>query len=344
MSRFLDEIGQQPAALDDTLRFYTSDLRVLVKCQEAFQERYRRILFSGMGGSYFATIPAQLQLLSHGIEALAVETSELLHYQRGLITPDTMLVLVSQSGYSAEIVKLLDTLDPAAFVIGITNDTQSPLAKRSQICLPIHAGKEETVSTKTYTSSLSVLYLLAAALTGQSLIHAFTNVHHTIEALDTTLKQAQPLAAEMVNHLGASQALVMLGRGASLASAMTGALVTKETCKFPAEGMSAGQFRHGPMEIVDGRIGFVVFTGAGETTALTLQMAREIQGHGGRVLVIGNASIEGAQQIAIPAIAEGWLLPILEIAPMHYFVAAFASHRGFEPGRFRHVQKITANE
>jgi glutamine---fructose-6-phosphate transaminase (isomerizing) len=135
MTTFLDEIVQQPEALADTLHLYTSDLNLLVQCEQAFHGGYRRILFSGMGASFFATFPAQLQLLSHGIEALAVETSELLHYMQTLITPDTMLVLVSQSGYSAEVVKLLEEIDPSAFVIGITNDTESPLAKRSHICL-----------------------------------------------------------------------------------------------------------------------------------------------------------------------------------------------------------------
>lgn len=343
MSSLLNEIAEQPIALADTLGLYTSDLTLLRQCHEALKT-HRRVLFSGMGGSYFATLSAHLQLLHHGIEALSVETSELLHYQRALITPDTLLILVSQSGYSAEVVKLLEGLDPAAFVIGITNDTESPLAKRSQICLPIRAGKEETVSTKTYTCSLVALYLLASVLTDQDLNRACENVKTTIDAFDAILGYVRPYIGNLVYYLDSAQSIMMLGRGVSLASAMTAALITKETCKFPAEGMSAGQFRHGPMEIVDERIGAVVFTGAGPTTNLTLQLAREIHGHGGRVIVVGSSPVEGTQHIALPPAADDWLLPLLEIAPIHYFIAAFASHRGFEPGRFRYLQKITASE
>jgi glucosamine--fructose-6-phosphate aminotransferase (isomerizing) len=149
----------------------------------------------------------------------------------------------------------------------------------------------------------------------------------------------------MVDRLHDAQSILVLGRGASLASALTGALVVKESAKFPAEGMNAAQVRHGPIEMVDERIGAVLFAGSDPQRALTLALAKDIQRYGGHVALVDHAAApDGMLGIPLPAGLDPFVQPIVEIVPMQLFGAQLAARRGFTPGEFRYSTKVTTAE
>lgn len=345
MTGFLTEIDEQPGVIRQTVEGLRSQIGVV----DAWRERLRsgsvrRVIFSGMGASSFAPIPAQIDLVKHGIEALAIEASELLHYQLPLVTPDTLLVLISQSGRSVEIVRLLETLHGRAPVLAITNDAGSPLAGHSQTVLTMQAGSELTVSSKTYTCTLATLHLLVTALTGGDTGASAHEALMVADQLEASLPGWRDDAAGLVKRIDGSQTIEYLGRGHSMASAMTAALITKESTKFPTEGMNAAQFRHGPMEVTDRRISAFIFTGVGTTQPMMKGLAAEMSRLGGRVTTIGpTGAVEGVPHIPV-ASAPDRLLPILEIAPIHHFAAAFAAHQGYVPGTFRYITKVTTTE
>jgi glucosamine--fructose-6-phosphate aminotransferase (isomerizing) len=345
MAGFLTEIDEQPAVLRATVEGLRGSLGSLKSWRDRLRSgALRRVIFSGMGASSFAPIPAQIDLVGAGIEALAIESSELLYYQLPLVTPDTLLVLTSQSGRSVEIIRLLETLNGRAPIIAITNSAGSPLAEHSRAALLMQAGEELTVSTKTFTCTLATLHLLVTALTGGDTDAAADEVLTVADHLEARLPDWKAGAAEIVKRVEGCQTIQYLGRGHSMAAAMTGALITKESTKFPTEGMSAAQFRHGPLEITDSRISAFVFTGSGSTQAITRGLAAEMAQLGGRVTSIGAADpVDGAAHIALPP-APDRLRPILEIAPVHHFAAAFAAHQGYVPGTFRYITKVTTTE
>ncbi|MBE0689119.1 MAG: SIS domain-containing protein, partial [Anaerolineae bacterium] len=209
MTGFLTEIDEQPAALRATLAALKPQMEALGDWQHRLWDgSLRRVILSGMGASYNATIPAQLHLIQHGIDARSIEASELLHYQLPIVTDDTLVILVSQSGRSVEIVKLLDALDKKTPVIGLTNNDDNPLAKQSAVHLQIQAGSEATVSSKTYTCSLAAMHLLVRTLTGEQTGSSFERLYALADAMEAALDGWKQQAEQIVAQIAGSQTIV----------------------------------------------------------------------------------------------------------------------------------------
>src|SRR5713226_3119124 len=103
MKGLLEEIYEQPDALHRVVSAAPAWLLELTQwAQELKQQRIRRVVFTGMGSSFYATYPAVIYLIQHGIDAQAVEASELYYDYRPLLDKDTLLVAISQSGRSVE--------------------------------------------------------------------------------------------------------------------------------------------------------------------------------------------------------------------------------------------------
>ena len=112
---YLRDLLAQPRALEDT---------VAALCQASAPADlggFDRIVLTGMGASYHALQPLQIQLVEHGFEAVAYETSELIYYYPAVLTARTLLIAVSQSGRSVEIVRLLDAAAGKVRIVGVTN-------------------------------------------------------------------------------------------------------------------------------------------------------------------------------------------------------------------------------
>ena len=347
MRGFLDEVAEQPEALLRTLDAVRPALDgVTRRAAEIQDNRIRRVVFTGMGASYHAVYPALIYLTERGVDARLIETAELLYYYRSLVDAGTLLVCVSQSGRSVEIQRILDELNGTVPVIGITNDLESPLALQSENTLFLNAGEERTVSTKTYTSTLAALYMLACALTGTAPDNAAEQIASAAGEIAHLLPRWREQVEATVQTLDNVHFHSFLGRGVSLASAMTGALIVKESAKVPTEGMSCAQFRHGPIEVVDDRMAAFVFAGPARTRKVNLRLADEIAALGGHVAVIGDMQQPPSNmaRIDMPPEASMWVLPILEIVPVQLLAAQLAARRGLEVGAFRYIEKVTAKE
>jgi len=115
----------------------------------------RRIVLTGMGSSYHVLHPLMYTLIHCGLPAQMIETSELIHYAPALIEPHTLVIAVSQSGRSVEIIQLLERAHNKAPLISVTNSPDSPLATQSEATVLTYAGEEYTVSCKTYLTALA---------------------------------------------------------------------------------------------------------------------------------------------------------------------------------------------
>ena len=128
---YLRDILDQPRVLEETL----AQLEVSESLQRLAgglkEGKFEKVVLTGMGSSFHALHPLNIQLIDHGFTAVMVETSELLHYQNRLFDPKTLIVAVSQSGQSAEVVRLLDINDGRSSVIAVTNTPGSPLAEQA---------------------------------------------------------------------------------------------------------------------------------------------------------------------------------------------------------------------
>ncbi len=347
MTGFATEIYEQPDALHRLLNSFSVDA-LYPLAQKLQAETLKRVVFTGMGSSYHASAPAVLILQEHGIEARAVEASELLYY--GKLDAQTLLIAISQSGRSVEVVKLIESLnqrDETIPIIGITNDPESTLALHSDTLLLLQAGVELTVSTKTYTNTLALLDLVARGLSGEPTQPALENLRTAADLIREALPGWAQQANEIAVRLADSRFVVFLGRGPSRASAMTAALITKESTKLPTEGMVGGQFRHGPLEVISPELATFIFAQPGRAAALNLTLARDLTQMPGHVCVIGGAeAVPGAMQIAVPkhAALNEWIAPILDIIPIQLIAARLAEQRGFDTNRFVRGSKVTTHE
>ncbi|MFC1960876.1 SIS domain-containing protein [Chloroflexota bacterium] len=343
---YFDEVKQQPAVLRDAVSAFVAQEKALSDWLGAIHETgIQRVVMTAMGSSYNACYPALLQLIEHGITAILVDTSEMLYYQQGWFTADTLLIAVSQSGESVEMVKLLADCPADVPILGVTNTPASTLAQRANFVIEMHAGEEKTVSTKTYTTSLAVLTLLACVMTKGDLAAAAAGIRQVADKIEQTLPIWEEQLSKLVLEIADSRFFAYLGRGPSLASAQMGALIAKESAKIPTQGCSVAHFRHGPIEMVEPGVCIVLFSGAPATREINLLMAEELARLGGTVILIGHIETVPANviSVALPDADDG-ALPLLEAIPVQLLAGHLAEARGIPAGTFRYIGKVTNRE
>ena len=351
---YVRDILDQPRALEATLRglHVPNSLPQILRRLEGGE--LRRIVLTGMGSSFYALHPLHVLLNSYGITTVMLETSELVHYFPKLLDRQTLIVAVSQSGRSAEIVRLLDENKRRAQIIGVTNTEDSPLAFQADSVLLTSAGPEFSVSCKTYVTALMALGQLGSLLVtgdGASVSQSSSSgdrpektaseLAHAAPAVRNYLDSWRDHALELAARLEGVRHLFLVGRGGSLAAAGTGGLIIKESTHRHSEGMSSAAFRHGPFEMLNEEMFVLVFAGDEKTNALNVRLVEDIRQSGGRAELLGKDA--GLASLRIPEVPRS-VLPILEILPVEMVTLALATQTGKEAGRFTLGSKVTTTE
>jgi glutamine---fructose-6-phosphate transaminase (isomerizing) len=302
----------------------------------------RRIMLTGMGSSYYALYPLLWQLIDHGIQAQMLETSELIHFGQMLLSKETLVVAVSQSGRSVEMLQLLELAHGTVPLIGVTNTPESPLAQNSEMLLVTKAGSENTVSCKTYVATLAALAVLGDLLTDEDPGKSIASLGACAEIMAQYLSRWEEFLESASQSMAGLSYLVLAGRGPSLAAAGTGGLIIKEAACFPAEGMSSAAFRHGPMELLSPAVLTLIYEGTGPTRKLNAGLAADIQKAGGRSELITMG--EGYPRVYnLPRVPEK-CLPLMEILPAQLTSVALAVLNNHSPGYMERAAKITVIE
>jgi len=335
------DILNQPRALRDTLAKLTPPSHLNRLAVKLNRGQFHRIVLTGMGSSFHVLHPLNLALVAAGFTPILVETSELIHYENQLLNAKTLVVAVSQSGKSAEMVRLLEINRRQAPIIAVTNSPRSPLANGSQATLLTRAGKEFSVSCKTYLTALLALRWLGDFLCEQDLRKTRQELRETPLAVECYLANWKDHVRTLADQLTRIRHLFLVGRGASLAAVGTGALIIKESAHFHAEGMSSAAFRHGPLEMLSRETFVLAFAGAPKTRELNHRLWQDIQAKDGKADIVGEAG--SGLPYCLPSVPLS-LLPILEILPVQMITLALAARRGREAGRFELASKVTTVE
>ncbi len=336
--RYFRDLMAQPAALEATLDWLRVEQRWRATRDFLTSRRWKRVVLTGMGSSFHVFHPLNLRLIETGATPVLMETAELIHYGQGLLDEDTLLIAASQSGRSAETLRLLE-VNRRSPLLAITNTPDSPLAQASQCPLLTQAGEETSVSCKTYVSMLLVVRWLAGVIGGEH--DSIRLLEPCVTLVDQYLRGWREHIQQLAERLRDTRDLFLIGRGASLAAVGTGALIIKESVRLHAEGMSSAAFRHGPMEMLESDMRSVVFSGEPRTRELNRQLIRDLLARGGRCDEIGVDAPLSSLRLpdSVPAI---W--PILEILPVQMMTLALAALTGREAGLFQHATKVTAVE
>ncbi|WP_404423363.1 SIS domain-containing protein [Nibricoccus sp. IMCC34717] len=339
-SPYLSDLHGQGAALRATVDRLRTCTSLAPFAQDLSAGRWKGIVLSGMGSSLTALMPLQLALIQAGHLAWCIETSELMGAQRSLLRPDVLVVLASQSGESAEIVRVLDALPREVTVLGITNTEGSTLARRANASVLLRAGTEATVACKTYVATLAAALWAGAVLSGRNANAVLDSLMGAADAIDQYWANYQPRLEALTRDLSVQRSLFYVGRGHSLPSALTAGLITKEATGCAAEGLAAPAFRHGPFELCDARLQLIVFSGDAEARPLNDRLAADAARLGAHVFQIGRPGAASAAPWEIPNCDDA-LLPLLEILPVQLCTLALARLNGREPGVFRNASKVT---
>ena len=288
---------------------------------------------SDHAASYFAS----LTMSRLGVPVASLPMSVATLQQAPLQVRDQLALAFSQSGKSPDLVGTMEALRKAgALTVAAVNAPNSPLADACEFHLPLVAGPELSVAaTKSYIAMLSIsAQLVAHWQKDEALLGA-------LNTLPDALQAAGKLDwSKAVDELRGVERMIVIGRGLGLAIAQEAALKLKETSGIQADAFSSAEVRHGPMELIDRDYPLLVFAPRGPEQAGLLQLARDMQARGARVLLAAPADVpEATLPLAITAHAA--LDPIAAILSFYVMAAGLAAARGRNPDAPRHLNKVT---
>ncbi len=346
----LDEIHQQPAAMEKTLKGALRDLERLRKRVE--RQRPRMVVLAARGTSDNAALFGRYLLeITTGIPVSLAAPSICTVYDANVDFSGALVVAISQSGESTDTNMVLERArEQGALTVGITNSASSTLAKLPEHRFLVRAGKEKSVAaTKTYTGQLMMLYLLARALGAPIPLDS-------LERLPGWADQALRLEPEVAARAERYRFMGMtavVGRGLNYANAFEFSLKLMETCYVVAERFSSADFLHGPIAMVEQSFPVFLFAPAGPVWPSIRAMLGKLGELGAERLVIadrGNpeATRMGDRSLILPidldagnGLPQDVYSPIPYIIPAQLMAAYLAEEKGLDPDNPRTLKKVT---
>ncbi len=349
MSKMLEEIRQQPAALEKTL---VSELRRIERFRSAIEQRRpRMVVLAARGTSDNAALFGRYLLeITTGIPVSLAAPSIFTLYGADLDLRDTLVVAISQSGESTDTNLVLEKArEQGAITAGITNESGSTLAKLAEFPFLVRAGREKSVAaTKTYTGQLMMMYLLAYGLGARIRLEDLRKIPEWAAAA-LELEPAIRAVAERYRFMDHA---VVVGRGLNYSNAMEFGLKMMETCYVVAERFSSADFQHGPIAMVERGFPVFLFAAPGVTWPGQQDMLKKVQELKAETLIITDESnrdaVAAGRSITVPvklairgASPAELFTPIPYIIPAQLFAASLAEVKGLNPDQPRTLSKVT---
>jgi glutamine---fructose-6-phosphate transaminase (isomerizing) len=356
MSTMRDEICQQPAAIERTLNLEWTCAEKLRKHFEGHSVRFIILVARGTSDNA-AQFGRYLLEISTGIPVSLAAPSVFTLYHAAVNLKDTVVVGISQSGESTDTNLVLERAKAAgALTIGITNESESTLAKLADEVLLVRAGKEKSVAaTKTYTGQQTCFYLLAYAL-GASLTR--DQLAHIPEWTSAALN-LEPEIHDRAERYCFMRHAVCVGRGLNYSNSFEFALKLMETCYVVAERFSPADLLHGPIAMVERSFPTFLFCPAGVTWEPMVELYAKLRSIQAETVIFtdqSNVAVKSLEELlqpplVIPAplahsserLPEDLYTPIPYIIPAQLFAASLAEVKHLDPDSPRSLKKVTQN-
>ncbi|MEM2760120.1 MAG: glutamine--fructose-6-phosphate transaminase (isomerizing) [Nitrososphaerales archaeon] len=294
----------------------------------------KKVLITGSGSSYNAALLAK-QLFSRfcNIQSEAIVASE---FHKSLLTKGTTLIAISQSGETADVLRVVKEVKASKVrVLSLVNVTTSSLARASDLYLCLNCGPEIGVAaTKSFTAQLAVIYKIVSEFSP----NFHVNVDGLEKSVSNVLNNTNNIGkiAERLKQVGN---IYVLGRGLHFPIALEAALKLKELVYVHAEGMPAGELKHGPLALIDENTIVIILNPGDDTYDDMLSSIHEIKAR--RATVIGVSNVYNNtfdELIKIPKTNEA-LYPILEVIPLQLLAYHMALKRESNPDYPRNLAK-----
>jgi glucosamine--fructose-6-phosphate aminotransferase (isomerizing) len=332
----VDDIRETPQAI---ARFFDRETVNLRDTARYLAERRPSVIVTCARGSsdHAASYFKYLTEILLGIPVASLGPSVASLYRAPLQLADGVMVAVSQSGQSPDIVSLLHAAKAAgAFAIAVVNDVNSPLALAADAVLPFHSGAEKSIAaTRTFLSSAAILGALVAEWRGDSLLaRAVRELPGALE------KAAYADWSEALPALRDANSAYVVGRGPALAIAAEAALKLKEVAMLHAEAFSGAEIMHGPVQLVES--GFPVIALRPDDAAHDVmgETASSLESIGARVFV-AEAGAQRQGRLPVSRSGHPLLDPLVMLVSFYMLAEQVSRARGHDPDRPNQLRKVT---
>ncbi|MFV0624132.1 glutamine--fructose-6-phosphate transaminase (isomerizing) [Sphingomonas sp. ac-8] len=325
----LKEIYEQPVVVAQTLRSYLRPVEEKVALPDmAFDlSTIERVVIVACGTASYVGMIGKYWIEKFARLPVEVDVASEFRYRDPVLLPNTLGVVVSQSGETADTLAALRHMKAnGVTTAGIINVPTSSMAREVDLLLSTHAGPEIGVaSTKAFTCQLSVMAALAVNLaSAKGMLEAEEEraiVRHLVEApaaINAALAHDGEIQ-RMAGTIAGARDVLYLGRGSDYPLALEGALKLKEISYIHAEGYASGEMKHGPIALIDEHVPLIVLAPSGPLFEKTVSNMQEAQARGAQVVLISDADgLALAGEDAVATIEMPKVHPL--IAPLVYAV------------------------
>ena len=350
----LKEIFEQPVSLE-----YTRNVqRPYLEAAAEIMSRSKVNFLIGAGTSYHSCLAGSYMYSKlAGLATIPVIASEFIQQYGNVLDPDTSLLLVSQSGETADVLKVASYARmKASTVMAITNVVSSTITRLSRLYIVQQAGPEIGVAaTKTYTSQLLVHLLLALEIgkkRGKINQKDYDEYYSKIKAIpklaEQVLKSTEEKVKELAKELKDSTHIFYLGRGINTATAYEGRLKMLEVAYIPSSAFSAGESKHGPIALIEKNTPAIFIAPSDGSRKVILGNIMELKSRGARIITLGEEKDRELKEVSdfyvdMPEVDE-LLTPIVYVLPLQLLAYYTAVLKGLDPDKPRNLAKSVTVE
>jgi glucosamine--fructose-6-phosphate aminotransferase (isomerizing) len=332
----LKEILEQPQAVKNAIRqdkeFFTDVAMDILRANQ--------VIITACGSSRFAALVGRYLFSKVAGKFCGVVMAPEFHYFAESLNNNTVVIAVSQSGETADVIEgVKRAREHGARIISIVNREGTILSRLSDKIISLNAGPEIGVAaTKSFSNQLVIFYLLAFAM-----INQFDNGVRKIEELSLVIEKAIDYdnrnLGKLVRRLDGREDFYYIARGINFAIASEGALKLKEISYIHAEGLPAGELKHGTLALIEEGTPAVVICPKDYTFYETLTNAMEAKSRGAFIIGVSDEPNDIYDYwIQIPKVEE-LFYPLVTVGPLQLLAYHSAIGRGKDPDRPRNLAK-----
>ena len=297
----------------------------------------KNLYITGSGTSYNAAEIAKYLMSKFAKIKINTLISSELPFSPNEIEPNSTLITISQSGESADVLEAVKIAKESnAKILSVVNLLNSSLSQQSSLTIGLNCGPEIGVAaTKSFTSQLSILYKICDQLCNGCINPDWEKVSSAISQILSNNSKIK----EIAKNLKDVSDIYVLGRGIHLPIAKEAALKLKELTYIHAEGIPAGELKHGPLALMDSNVYVIIINPNDSTYNDTLNSAHEIKARGAKIIGISDKKSNVYDYwIDIPSIDEA-LYPLIEIIPIQLLSYYSALEKKTDPDYPRNLAK-----